>query len=176
MAWGEFVRIYAPLIHAYGLHRGLQDADAADLAQAVLSQFLKAAPQFHYDPARGQFRAWLFTVTRHELLKMGKRLARQTAASGGSEVRQLLEQQPDARTDEADWDREYQWNLFAWAADKVKSEFRDTTWRAFWATAVQHQDVQQISRELGISVGAIYIARSRILARIREEIAKVEGE
>lgn len=174
-AWSEFVHIYAPLIHGYGMRRGLQDADAADLAQAVLSRLSRAAPEFQYDPARGQFRAWLFTVTRNELRKIIKRNTRQTAGSGESEVRQLLEQQPDAAADSADWDRDYLWNLFEWAAQKVRPEFRDATWQAFWATAVQNRQIKEVAGELGMTVGAVYIARSRILVRIREEIDKIEG-
>jgi RNA polymerase sigma-70 factor (ECF subfamily) len=174
MAWSEFVHIYAPLIHAYAMHRGLQDADAADVAQVVLSQLLRAAPGFRYDPSRGQFRAWLFTITLNELRKVAKRHARQPVGTGESEVRQLLEQHPDD-AESAYWDREYQRQLFDWVAKKVQSEFRETTWQAFWATAVENREIKEVAQELGISVGAIYIARSRILVRIREEIEKIEG-
>src|SRR5262245_27757872 len=135
IAWGEFVQLYAPLIHAYGLHRGLQDADAADLAQDVLRCIARSAPDFQYDPAKGSFRGWLLTVTRNELPKMGSRKTRQADGTGDTEVRQLLEQQPDPAGDEDYWDREYQWNLFQWAAERVRGEFRESTWQAFWRTA-----------------------------------------
>lgn len=158
------------------MRRGLQDADAADLAQIVLGRLLIAAPEFRYDPSRGQFRAWLFTITRRELLKMGQRAARQAAASGGSEVRQILEQQPGSDAEQADWDLEYHWHLFEWAARKVHAEFRAATWQAFWSTAVENREAKQVAEELGMSVGAVYIARSRVLSRIRIEIEKVEGE
>jgi RNA polymerase sigma factor (sigma-70 family) len=176
LAWGEFVRLYAPLIHAYGMHRGLQDADAADLAQEVLGRVLGAVPGFDYDPARGSFRGWLLTITRNELLKLAQQRNRQTAGSGESEVRQLLEQQPDEVADETCWNHEYQWNLFQWAAKKVQAEFRDASWRAFWLTAVEGKDIPGVAVELGMTPGAIYIARSRIVARIRQEIEAVEGK
>jgi RNA polymerase sigma factor (sigma-70 family) len=131
IAWEEFVRIYAPLLHAYGMHRGLQDADAADLAQEVLRCLMGAVPEFQYDPARGSFRGWLLTITRNELLKMAKRRGRQAVGAGDTEVRQLLEQQPDTAEDQDYWDREYQWNLFLWAANRVRLDFRETTWQAF---------------------------------------------
>ncbi len=174
-AWGEFVQLYAPLVHGYGRQRGLQDADAADLAQDVLRCVARTAPEFRYDPARGSFRGWLFTVTRNELRKMAGRKAAQAHATGDSAVRQLLEQQVDAAEEER-WTREYQWNLFRWVADRVRPEFRETTWQAFWHTAVEGKEMSAVALELKISVGAIYIARSRITARIRQEIQAVEGE
>jgi RNA polymerase sigma-70 factor (ECF subfamily) len=176
IAWGEFVRIYAPLLHAYGLHRGLQDADAADLAQDVLRCLMGAVPEFRYDPSRGSFRGWLFTITRNALLKMARRRGRQPVGTGESEVRQLLEQQPDTAQDQEYWDREYQWSLFQWAAGKVRPEFREATWQAFWLTAVQGKEVEAVTAQLELSAGAVYIARCRIMARIREVIQTVEGE
>jgi RNA polymerase sigma-70 factor (ECF subfamily) len=158
------------------MHRGLQDADAADLAQEVLRCVIGAVPGFQYDPSIGSFRGWLFTITRHELLKMAKRRTRQPGGTGDSAIGQLLEQHPEPESDQDYWDREYRLRLFHWAAKKVQPEFRPATWEAFWLTAVQARDVNAVAEQLGISAGAVYIARSRITARIRQEIAAVEGE
>src|SRR5262249_46801901 len=79
-AWGEFVALYAPLIHAYGRKRGLQDSDAADLTQEVLRRVSRSAGEFRYDPARGSFRGWLLTVTLNEVRKLG---GRRTREAGG---------------------------------------------------------------------------------------------
>src|SRR5262245_33844341 len=176
LAWGQFVQVYAPLIHGYGLRRGLQDADAADLTQEVLRCLARSAPGFRYDPAKGSFRGWLYAVTRNALRKMAARKARQAAGTGDTEVRQVLEQQPDLGADEEHWERAYQWNLFQWAAGRVRAEFRAATWQAFWQTAVLGEDIDRVARALGISTGAVYIARSRVTARIREEVRAVEGE
>jgi len=176
VAWQDFVRLYAPLIHAYGMRRGLQDASAADLVQQVLMRVSQAAAGFEYDPRRGSFRGWLLTITRHEWLKMIRHASREPAGSGESAVRQWLEQQPDESADEAFWNDAHQRNLFHWAAEKVKPEFRETTWRAFWMTAVEGQDIDAVAAELQMTRGAIYIARSRIVARLRLEIEAVEGE
>jgi RNA polymerase sigma factor (sigma-70 family) len=175
LAWGEFVNLYAPLLHAYGRRRGLQDSDAADLTQEVLYRVARSAGAFEYDPGRGSFRGWLLTVTLNELRKQAARRARQAGGTGDSDVRQILEQQPDPREEEL-WRRDYQWNLFQWAAEKVRGEFRNATWQAFWRTAVLAEDVERVAGELGLSAGAVYIARSRVTARIREEIQAVEGE
>jgi RNA polymerase sigma factor (sigma-70 family) len=175
LAWGEFVRVYAPLIHAYGRRRGLQDSDAADLTQEVLHRVARASAGFEYDPAKGSFRGWLLTVTRNELIKLAARKARQASGAGDTDVHRFLEQQTDAADEDA-WRREYQWNLFQWAANKVRGEFREPTWQAFWRTAVLANAVDQVARDLQLSPGAVYVARSRVTARIRQEIEAVEGE
>jgi len=176
MAWGEFVELYAPLIHAYGMLRGLQDADAADLVQEVLRRVNSSAAQFQYDPNKGSFRGWLLTVTRNEIRKMAARRERQAIGSGDTQMQGMLAEQPDERADDEEWDRQYRWNLFHWAAARVKNEFRETTWTAFWRTVVEQQPVESVATALGISTGAIYIARSRITARIRQEVSAAEQE
>ena len=174
MAWGEFVTLYAPLIHAYGRRHGLQDSDAADVTQEVLARVARAAGRFEYDPARGSFRGWLLTVARNEVRKLAARQSRQVSGTGDSDARQFLEQQPDTR-DEEIWQRDYQWNLFLWAADKVRVEFREATWQAFWRTAVLAEDIDQVAQDLQLTAGAVYVARSRVTTRIRQEIRAVEG-
>ncbi len=176
LAWGEFVRLYAPLLHAYGLKNGLQDSDAADMTQDTLRNVLRAAPEFVYEPARGSFRGWLFTVARNEIRRFRHKSHRRPQASGDSDVREMLAAAPDRSCDADEWDQAYQMNLFHWAANRVKHEFRDATWQAFWRTAVDGEGVEHVGRELGLTSGAVYIARSRVTARIRQEVQAVEGE
>jgi RNA polymerase sigma factor (sigma-70 family) len=174
MAWEEFVTLYAPLVHAYGRRRGLQDHDAADLTQEVLCRVARSAEGFRYDPARGSFRGWLLTITLNELRKLANRRKRDVEGTGDSNLQRFLEQLPDDR-DES-WNQDYQWNLFQWAADKVRGEFREATWQAFWRSAVLARDIDQVAEELRLSAGAVYVARSRVTARIRQQIQAVEGE
>ena len=89
-------------------------------------------------------------------------------------MRQILKQ-PD-EVEEEFWRRDYQWNLFQWAAEKIRGEFRDATSQAFWRTALLAEDVGQVARELGLTAGAVYIARNRVTSRIRQEVLAVEGE
>src|SRR5262249_53973963 len=166
-AWGQFVEIYGPLIFAYGRRRGLQDADASDLVQEVLRAVASASGRFVYNPARGSFRGWLLTITRNELNRVRRRGGERTPGAGGPTHLALMAEQPD-QADPALWDREHRERLFAWAADQVRDTFRASTWDAFWRTAVEDQPAEAVARDLGISVGAVYIARSRVLARLRE--------
>ena len=83
-AWERFVDLYAPLVYAFVRKRGLQDADAADLTQDVLRQVASAAKSLIYDPRRGSFRAWLFTVVRNRLTDHWRAAARVERGSGDS--------------------------------------------------------------------------------------------
>jgi RNA polymerase sigma factor (sigma-70 family) len=175
-AWKEFVHLYASVIYGFARKRGLQDADAADLMQEVLRSFAGSVGRLEYDPRKGTFRGWLFKVTRNKVynfLEAGRRHAR---GSGDSAAHQRLEEHPGVEPDEDDWDREYERKAFNWAAERVKDEFQDSTWRAFWLTAVDGQNAKEVGDQLGLSPGAVYVAKSRVLARLREEIAELNRE
>ncbi len=176
-AWREFVRLYAPVVYGYARKRGLQDADAADLMQDVLRSVAGAAARLDYDPRRGTFRGWLFTVTRNKLFNFLDARRRQVRGSGDSGAQERLEEHaaPDGRTDEI-WDREYERRLFHWAANEVREEFAEATWQAFWLTAVEAQPARDVGRRLAMSPGAVYVAKSRVLARLREKIQEQREE
>jgi RNA polymerase sigma-70 factor (ECF subfamily) len=174
-AWAEFVAIYGPLIYEYGRRRGLQDADASDLVQEVLRAVMAAADRFRYDPERGSFRGWLLTVTRNELGRLARRGRVLGAGEGGTTHLAVLAELPGDE-DEDRWGLEYRQRIFAWAAERVRPSFRQATWEAFWRTAVLDRPAEEVASELGMTVGALYIARSRVLARIREAVSSVEGE
>jgi len=172
-AWADFVALYAPLVYGLARRHGLQDADAADLSQDVLRTVVQAAPRFAYDPARGSFRGWLFTVARNRIRRRALEGKRELPCEGSPEA---LEEQPAPAEEGAEWDREYQEHLWHWAAEKVRGSFREATWQAFWRTAVEGRSPQEVAAELGLSPGAVYIARSRVLARLREQVRQVERD
>jgi RNA polymerase sigma factor (sigma-70 family) len=170
LAWGQFVNLYGPLIFRYGQRQGLQEADAADLTQEVLSRLAQSLPGWHYDPDRGAFRGWLFTVVRNQFRKLLQRRGRHVQSTGDTTAqRALLEQ---AAPDGADaWNEEYRRRLFTWAAEQVRPEIDATAWQAFWLTGVEGQPAKEAASRLGMTVAAVYMAKSRILARIKEQIA-----
>jgi RNA polymerase sigma-70 factor (ECF subfamily) len=175
-AWGEFVAIYTPLIDRLARAGGLQPADAADLSQEVFRAVAGAIDRYDPDPARGSFRAWLFRIARNLMINLLAARRARPQATGDSDVRELLERVPAPDGAEtALFDAEYRRRLFLWAADQVRGEFRDSTWQAFWLTAVEGLDAKAAARTVGISVGAVYIARSRVMARLRAVIEQVEG-
>ncbi len=169
-AWGQFVESYAPVVLGYALRHGLQDADADDLAQEVFRAVARAAPALRYDPARGRFRAWLFTVTRNKLRSLLTSRKRDHCDQGHRGGDGLLARQP-APIDDADlWERECRRQLFRRAAEQVQGQFAPTTWTAFWLVAVEGHEAAAVAGQLGISLGAVYIAKSRVLKGLREQI------
>lgn len=171
-AWTEFVQLYAPVIRGYARRRGLQPADAADVLQDVLVSVSRAIDSFDYQPQSGRFRAWLYTVTRHAVFDWFTARKQRPLATGDSEFHQLLQQ--TGQPDESDlWEHDWQQRVFEWAVERAESNFEPSTWQAFWQVAVEGRSPGQVAGKLGISVGAVYIAKSRVTARIRREIEEL---
>jgi RNA polymerase sigma-70 factor (ECF subfamily) len=178
-AWRQFVALYAPLVYGFSRRRGLQDADAADLTQDVLRAVTTAAGRLQYDPQRGSFRSWLFTVARNNLNTFLDNRRRRPGGQGdgGTSAQIALEEHPAREDDEALlWGQDFQRQRFAWAAGQIRGGFEERSWQAFWRTAVEGRPARQVAVELGLSLGAVYIARSRILARLRERIRELPTE
>ncbi len=96
--------------------------------------------------------------------------------TGGSVVRELVHAAADPVDDQATWEREHQQQLFRWAVEHVQSEFRPTTWQAFWATAVDDRLPESVAEQLGLTTGAVYVAKSRVTSRIRSLIESLEPD
>jgi RNA polymerase sigma-70 factor (ECF subfamily) len=173
-AWGQFVRLYAPLVYQLARRKGLQDADAADVTQDVLRDVSTAVRRLEYDPGRGLFRSWLFTLAHRKLADFFRRRGRQEQGSGDSGVQGLLEQRP-AAADEARWDEDYERRAFAWAADQVRGRFSAKTLQAFVLTAVENRSGEEAARQLGLTVAAVYLAKSRVMARLKEQVQALEA-
>jgi RNA polymerase sigma-70 factor (ECF subfamily) len=173
-AWGEFANVYAPLVYGYARKQGLQDADAADLCQEVLRAVAGAVGRLEYDPARGAFRNWLFTVVRRKLLTWRAAQGSGLRASGDSTTRRLLEQHPAPEGEAEEWDAAWERRLFAWACAQVRRAVSATTWQAFWRTAVEGQPGTEVASDLGLTPTALYLARRRVLSRLKELVRSVQ--
>jgi len=173
VSWREFTEIYGPLIHRFARKQGLQEADAADLAQEVLTTVAGTIGRLNYDRQLGRFRGWLLKVARSKLSNFFSRRKRQPQGSGDTGLQESLRSLPSNTDDEAIWDEEYERRLFEYAAERVRTGFQATTWDAFWQTAVEGRDVKDVAEQLGLTVGAVYIAKSRILARLKEQIQEI---
>jgi RNA polymerase sigma-70 factor (ECF subfamily) len=173
-SWSEFLEIYEPLIYGLARRKGLQDADARDLSQEVFRAVAGAIERWDPDPAKGKFRAWLFRIARNLLVNYFADQERHTRGTGSTSVQELLEARPveDGRI-EAEFAVEFKRQAFHWAAKQVKGEFAESTWQAFWKTGVENQPTDQVAKECNLSTGAVYIARSRVLARLRERVQQL---
>jgi RNA polymerase sigma-70 factor (ECF subfamily) len=170
-AWSDFVQLYAPAIYGFARRKGLQDADAADLTQEVLRGVAGSIGRLEFDPRQGMFRSWLFTLAHRRLCDWLGSRQRREQGSGDSGTLQLLHDQPE-RADAEHWDLDLEREIFARAAEKIRPAFAEKTWQAFWRTAVQGQSGKEVAQALGMTVGAVYLARSRVMVRLKEQIAQ----
>lgn len=174
-AWATFVGLYTPLIHGYCRQRGLQDADAADVAQEVMRSVAGAIRRFEYDPQRGSFRGWLLTITRNKLRNFLGAQVRQPATVSDTTLLCQVEASPTP-DEEAGWEQDYRRRLFGWAAATVQQEVKPGTWRAFCLTAIEDLTAAEAAAATGLSPGGVYVARCRVTARLRELIASVADD
>jgi RNA polymerase sigma factor (sigma-70 family) len=172
-AWFDFVDLYSPIIYGFARRQGLQDADAADLVQEVLRSVARSLSC--YDHRKGRFRSWLMAVVRHRLSEFRASQGRQVAGSGDTQVLQQLEQVSAVDGVERVWEHEYRQSVFRVATGRICHEFQPATWQAFWLTSVEGKKTGEVAQFLGISVGAVYVARSRVLARLKKEIQSLEN-
>lgn len=163
-AWTRFVRLYTPMIYTWARQAGATPEDASDLVQEVLATLVRALPGFRYEPGKS-FRAWLKTVALNRW-REGKRkpalgMVRDVDVSdlaGPADVHGFEE-------------AEYRRHLVGRALEIMREEFRPTTWRACWASVVDGRPPAEIAGELGISVNAVYVAKSRVLRRLYQELS-----
>lgn len=169
-AWQEFMRLYGPVVYGFARKRGLQDADAADLMQDVMRSVSTSIGRLDYDRNQGAFRGWLFTITRNKVFNFLSARRIRPQGSGDSTTNRMLDSHPDDNDGSEVWEVEYQRRIAAIAMDRVKGEFQENTWKAFWLTAVEGISAGDAGKQVGMSPGAIYVAKSRVLARLKEEV------
>jgi RNA polymerase sigma-70 factor (ECF subfamily) len=158
--WARFVNLYTPLLFYWARRLGLQETDAADLVQDVFALLVKKLPQFTYKRDQS-FRGWLRTVMYNQWRKRRADLMVTNADLSG-----VVD--PEQAADVGDV--EFQQQLTVRALQLMQAEFQPSTWRACWETVVCDRPAAEVARELGISVNAVYLARSRVLRRLRQEL------
>ena len=176
-AWTEFLAIYEPLIYRLVTRNGFQDADARELTQDVLLAVAGAIDRWNPDPQRGSFRGWLFRIARNLMINFLAKRRQRPLAIGDTDFNRLLNEQLAPESDESRYfDQEYKRQTFHWAAEQIRPEFQENTWQAFWQTCVDGTAVKEAAAKLNMSVGSIYVSRSRVMARLRKEIERVANE
>jgi RNA polymerase sigma-70 factor (ECF subfamily) len=171
-AWQRFVDLYTPLIMRYCRRRGLQEADALDVSQAVFSNISRAIGQFEYDATRGRFRSWLGVVTLREIHRHLDKASRTAIWEYGAATDVW---QTDAEVDSA-WQDEFNMHLYRCALDDAQAAFDETTWRAFQMTWVYDIPAQRAARTLGKPIGWVYKAKFRVLQRLKQQIEYLSSD
>jgi RNA polymerase sigma-70 factor (ECF subfamily) len=164
-AWARFVKLYTPLIYSWGRRVGLQDQDAVDLVQDVFATLIQVLPTFAYDRHKS-FRGWLRTVALNRWRNTRKQWNEKMPREPGNGVERLA--LPDDV--EAFWEAEYQQHLVSQALAIMRADFQEKTWRACWEVVVSGRSANEVAKELGLSIGAVYAAKFRVLDRLRREL------
>jgi RNA polymerase sigma factor (sigma-70 family) len=169
-AWAEFTQIYEEAIYRYSRSRGLQDSDAWEVVQQVLLVVHRCVGAWRPSGEAGSFRAWLLRTARRVCLRCLRDRAHADRALGGSSLLEKLNAlaEPDrgGSADQLDWQR---WAL-CWAAGEIEREVEPQTWRAFWLIAVEGVGPAQVANQLGMTIGAVYAAKCRVLGRVRRRV------
>ena len=164
-AWETFIEIYGPLVYGYARRRGLQDADAAEVTQEVLTQVSQSIGSFDYQPQRGSFRGWLGSIARSKVCQLHRR--RKNAIQPA--VDDALDEAISADSDTL-WDEQCRQHLLHLAMRRIRPHFEDATWRAFELAWLQDEPAEAVARELSSDVRFVYVAKSRVLKKLREEV------
>ena len=171
-AWTEFLGIYQPVVFRMARRRGLQDADAQDVIQQVFLSISKSIEGWIPGDLQPPFRAWLTTIARNAITKALTRRPRD-AATGSTSMVELLEAQPDPQETTAEILAEARKELIRWATEQIRSEFSEATWNVFWLTAIEGVPIAEVAKSTGRSAGAVYVARYRVIARLKEKVLEV---
>jgi RNA polymerase sigma-70 factor (ECF subfamily) len=171
-AWDRLVQLYAPLVYHWCRRWGLKEEDIADIFQEVFLAVATHIAGFRKDRASDTFRGWLRTISRNKVLDHYRRLGREPGGVGGSEAQYRLSalpapvvpEEPSQEEDQAER------SLFLRGLDGIRAEFEPRTWQAFWKTAVEGRLPRDVAAELAMSAGAVRVAKSRVLHRLREEL------
>ncbi len=166
-AWERFAAMYRPVVYRIGRRAGLQDSDAEDLTQRVMMSVANAIPHWEKDPQKGGFRGWLNRVARNALISMLRSRPRNSA--GGSEfLKRSMSVEAPTEEIERLIEQEHHRSRLRWAAEQIRDEFKEQSWRAFWLSTLGDLSVAETAEKLRMSTGAVYAARSRIMRRLQE--------
>jgi RNA polymerase sigma-70 factor (ECF subfamily) len=169
-AWDQLVSLYTPLIQAWLRRQAAPTSDDQDLVQEVLTVVLRRLPEFEHNGRPGAFRAWLRSITVNCLREFWRSKRLRPLASGGSDFQQWLDQLSDSSSVLSRlWDREHDVHVMKRLLERIEPEFAASTWQAFRRVGLEGAEPEVVAREVGISVNAVFIAKSRVLARLRQE-------
>lgn len=176
-AWRRLSELYGPVVYGWVRAAGFKEHDAADIVQDVFQSVFASLPQFRKDLPTDRFRGWLATIVHRRACDHLRKRAAQPSAAGGSEAQAMLQALPE-RLPECGIaeDANSHADLIRRALELVRPEFADHTWQACMQTAVEGRRPTDVAADLEMTIGAVYVARSRVLKRLRVELEGLEPE
>ncbi|MEW4561516.1 sigma-70 family RNA polymerase sigma factor [Bremerella sp. JC770] len=176
-AWTMFVGQYGPMIASWCMRHSLDETETADVTQTVLIKLVNAIRESRYDPSKGSFRGWLKTVTNNaarDAIRVWGRHGRGSGDSVHQKRMMLLEDPKSMETLNQCVDDEYHRILLHAAETRVRSRVKEFTWRAFEITTLEQRSAQEAAQELNLKVAEVYVAKSRVIKMLNEEVARQE--
>jgi RNA polymerase sigma-70 factor (ECF subfamily) len=169
-AWDRLVSLYSPLVYRWCRRWGLREQEILDVVQDVFQAVATHIAAFHKERVGDTFRGWLRTIARNKVNDHFRRHGREPEGVGGTEAQLWLAGLPESPGSEGGSSSEDRLDrpLLGRALELIRSEFEERTWQAFWRTAVEGQSPADVACELGTSSGAVRVAKSRVLRRLRE--------
>jgi RNA polymerase sigma-70 factor (ECF subfamily) len=177
--WRRMVQLYGPVVYRWSRRLGLSADDSADAGQEVFLAVARNVTTFRKDSPNQTFRGWLYTITRSKVIDAFRRQRRTRSIRSGNAAE--LDQFPDPASmplpesvaqDSALQDAET--IAVRRAIHLIRDEFSDSHWQAFWHTTVEGEPVDRVAERLGVSLNVVYLARSRILRRLRETLGDID--
>ena len=170
-AWPRLVDLYYPLVYGWCRRLDLQPEDARDVSQEVFQSLVKCLSRFDAAGGANSFRGWLWGVTRNQLKTYWRRRSAAPVAAGGSDALQQLKEVAVVDDEEPPSDaRQDQRLVFLQAVELMRGQFEEHTWQAFRRAVVDGDPACEIASDLGMTTNAVYLARSRVMRRLREEL------
>ncbi len=169
-AWKDLTGLYRPLILGWLNRQGVPPSDLDDLSQEVLLSVVKHLPTFQHSGQRGAFRTWLRTIVCRRTADYWRTIDPNTQTTGGSGATAALQQiaDPDSELNRQ-WDEEHDKYVIHCLLDLVEQKFEPVSLQAFRRLALEGACGADVAQELNLSIAAVYVAKSRVLARIRQE-------
>jgi RNA polymerase sigma factor (sigma-70 family) len=169
-SWKRLVDLYTPLLQKWLRRHFLLEADAEDLVQEVMAVLVREVPRFEHNGQPGAFRRWLRTILVHRLQGFWRARQGRPVASGDSDLAKRLEQLEDPASGLSQlWDQEHDRHVMGRLLEQIEPQVATSTWQAFRRVVLDGKDEEIVAKELGLSVNAVFIAKSRVLARLRRE-------
>jgi RNA polymerase sigma-70 factor, ECF subfamily len=173
-AWDRLIRLYAPMAYRWCRRWDLPEQEIADVLQEVFQSVGTHIASFRKDREGDTFRGWLRTITQHKVLDHFRKLGREPGGAGGTDAQIRFAKLPAAQLpdDDDSSERRADRGVVGRALELIRNEFEERTWRAFWLTAVEDRAPKEVAIDLGMSPGAVRVAKSRVLRRLREELVE----
>ena len=171
-AWASLVHLYAPLVYRLCRVAGIPTNDASDVVQEVFRAVSRNIDKFQRDRPGYSFRAWLLTISKNKIRDHFRQMAKRPAAVGGTDMQAIVQQVPEltweSSPDGSNFDSDS--DLMRRAIQLVRNDFAESTWQAFWCVTIDGRSTDVVAEQVGMSKWSVYQAKSRVLARIRNEL------